>query len=597
MIKPHDEFDGTDLSRKFGKLRLRDPTHVTHGSEQEIWWICDCGREVLKRVANVTKGQTKSCGQCNEISAEKMASCRFGKLRMKEPAAVTSGSAKKVTWVCDCGREKDIMILSVVNGATSSCTKCDHLSMEEMASRKFGRLRMKEPIEINPWSHGKIWWVCDCGREKKISIRYVVQGTTKTCGRCNEIPVEEMASRKFGRLRMKEPETILANSNKKTWWICDCGRETFTKTFLVTSGRTASCGQCADTLRRIWERNRDAIRALRTPIWPVQIPEGCPVPLDPPITKTSEPFRASCPLCGGEYGPRWSGIRLGVSLSCGCSSSRVSAGQRQIADFISELGVDADTEFKIGKLSYDVWVPSHNLVIEFNGLKWHSRNGAKEQDVDKWRNAVDAGFDFMMIFEDEWRLSRPKFESLIRNRLGLGSAKSLRPRQCTIGSTNGTQANELYVDHHYMGRVSAPVHVGASFDGKLIACASFKRPTRQSSHDWELARMVSHSDFRIHGIWSKLMKQFVKKRSPQSVVTFSDNRIFDGAVYAKMGFVHDGDVRPDHYWVKANRRHHKSRLRKTEEEKLTGKTEIQLREAQGYRRIWDLGKKRWLWKA
>ena len=67
-------------------------------------------------------------------------------------------------------------------------------------------------------------------------------------------------------------------------------------------------------------------------------------------------------------------------------------------------------------------------------------------------------------------------------------------------------------------------------------------------------------------------------------------------MYEKIGFKLDGELKPDYYWMRSNKRHHKSGLRKTKEEKKSGKTEVEFREAQGYARIWDLGKKRWVWK-
>ena len=75
-----------------------------------------------------------------------------------------------------------------------------------------------------------------------------------------------------------------------------------------------------------------------------------------------------------------------------------------------------------------------------------------------------------------------------------------------------------------------------------------------------------------------------------SIVSFSDNRLFTGKVYEKMGFVFDGNVRPDYYWVKNKKRFHKSKLRISQQ----SLTEIQLREKEGYKKIWDLGKKRWI---
>lgn len=125
---------------------------------------------------------------------------------------------------------------------------------------------------------------------------------------------------------------------------------------------------------------------------------------------------------------------------------------------------------------------------------------------------------------------------------------------------------------------------------------SFKRPTRQSKHDWELIRITSDARYRVHGIWNKLLKQFIAEYHPTSIVTFSDNRLFSGGLYLKLGFSLDGHVRPDYYWVRGMRRFHKSGLRKTADEVKTGLTESVLRKDQGYRKIWDLGKKRWVYK-
>jgi hypothetical protein len=79
-----------------------------------------------------------------------------------------------------------------------------------------------------------------------------------------------------------------------------------------------------------------------------------------------------------------------------------------------------------------------------------------------------------------------------------------------------------------------------------------------------------------------------------SVVAYSDNRLFDGGVYRVMGFRLDGDVKPDYYWARGDNRFHKSALRKPPK---CAVTETALRESQGYRKIWDLGKKRWVLKV
>lgn len=597
-MKPESEFNGNDTTRKFGKLKLLTPTALTHGSEQEIPWVCDCGRTALKRLCNVVKGTTKSCGRCNEVTAEEMAVRRFGKLRMKSPIAVTSGSAKLVDWLCDCGRTRQARIFSVIGGETSSCTHCDDIPIAQIYGKKFGKLCLADAnglTHISPESHRRLLWACDCGRTNEIQARYVLKGTTGTCGRCNELSIEHWTSTKYGRLRMREPAVMHANSNKKVWWTCDCGREIRASVFRVTRRSVKSCGRCYLSYKLKWEAIKADLQKLRTPISPEQLPSWMMRPMET-ITAVKKPFRARCPLCGGEYFPQWSAVRVGKSLTCGCSVSQVSAGQHEVFTFVQSLGIEAELEHRIGKLAYDIWVPFKNLAIEFNGLKWHSRKDSKKRDVEKHANAVAHKCDCLMIFEDEWTLGRSKMENLLRNKLGLNKSTALRPLECEIRAVDRVAADGFYEQHHYIGQVKAPVNYGVLFENELIACCSFKRPTRQSKHDWELVRMAARSDFRVHGIWSKIMQTFVAEHSPASVVSFSDNRIFDGKVYEKIGFKLDGELKPDYYWVKGNKRHHKSGLRKTKEEKKSGKTEVELREAQGYARIFDLGKKRWVWR-
>jgi hypothetical protein len=129
------------------------------------------------------------------------------------------------------------------------------------------------------------------------------------------------------------------------------------------------------------------------------------------------------------------------------------------------------------------------------------------------------------------------------------------------------------------------------WNDQLVACVSFATPTRQSKYEWELIRMVADPTVRIHGVWSKLLKIFIEDYKPHSIVSFSDNRIFQGGTYGKIGFKFDGDVSPNYYWCRNGKRFHKSGLRKPKGET---RTETVIRTEQGYQRIWDIGKKRWI---
>ena len=113
---------------------------------------------------------------------------------------------------------------------------------------------------------------------------------------------------------------------------------------------------------------------------------------------------------------------------------------------------------------------------------------------------------------------------------------------------------------------------------------------------WELNRFASLVDVSVTGAASRLFMAFRRQHDPGLVVSFSDNRWSDGAVYQRLGFrrVHPG--RPNYWYTLPNtaRRIHRYNLRKPSAH--TGnQTEAELRQQQGYSRIWDSGSSRWEW--
>lgn len=558
-----------------------------------VYFDCSCGRNrVLKCWSKVVRGHTKTCGRCNILTAEHFRTTKYGKLIMKNPVEIHRGSNRSVVWVCDCGNEKSIPVTRVTSNCTGSCGLCNVLTVEYFKTAKYGKLRMKVPVEVHKSSGREVDWICDCGNEIRCTLVDVTRGHVKTCGRCNQLDETYWSQTSFGRLRMRFPKLTHLRSNTKVGWICDCGNSVDAIVQNVTRGRTTSCGMCRSHIDKWYEDNKQQLLSLKTPILDSQIPPGGVQPTEP-ILKTKTPFASVCPLCKSVYYPNWDHVRQGVALTCGCSTNRVSLAQRSIAHFIESLGHEICMEYSVDELKYDILIRSQNILLEYNGLRWHSSESARFRDFRKYQNALSNHFGYMMIFEDEWTWNQEKVQSLLRHRLVSDAAIKLRPSKCEIRKLLSDESDTFYERHHYIGPCKAPVNYGV-FYGEMVGCMSFKHPTRQSRHEWELVRMASDPRFRVHGIWSKLLDIFVHDFSPSSIVSFSDNRLFPGNVYQKIGFRLDGEIPPDYYWCKGTRRFHKSGLRKRANEKLSEKTERELREADGYSRVWDVGKKRWV---
>lgn len=330
---------------------------------------------------------------------------KFGKLRIKDPNSVGTSSRKKKEFVCECGKSKSIIIRDVLVGKTSSCGRCGVMDSNWWSAKKFGSLLLKKPKELHIGSHAKELWTCDCGKEKPISVKDVTNGSVTSCGHCNEMGAGWWSEAIFGRLRLKDPRTLNKSTNKKAVFVCRCGNENLHSVQSVTSGRTSSCGKCSSSIVGWYKKHRIFLQSLKTPIPARSIPAGGPIQLDV-VSRVDRPFRAICPHCDSQYMPRFSQIKAGKSLTCGCSSGMISRPNLEIRDLAIENGYEAELEFKLSGHRYDVRVKKCKTLIEFDGSRYHSSEKARRTDEKKESLAGLYGYNFLRVKESSWRKNK-----------------------------------------------------------------------------------------------------------------------------------------------------------------------------------------------
>jgi hypothetical protein len=161
-------------------------------------------------------------------------------------------------------------------------------------------------------------------------------------------------------------------------------------------------------------------------------------------------------------------------------------------------------------------------------------------------------------------------------------------------------AKEFLNLHHIQGYGSnSAYHYGLiDNESKLHAVMTFNNLSiaKGSKHIdgvYELNRYASIGN--IIGGASKLMKKFITTISPTKIISYSDLRWNTGNLYEKLGFKFSGNTLPNYFYVKGLSRIHRFKLRKKENEPKDI-TEKELREQQGYHRIWDCGNSKWVWE-
>jgi hypothetical protein len=282
-------------------------------------------------------------------------------------------------------------------------------------------------------------------------------------------------------------------------------------------------------------------------------------------------------------------------VSCGClgKSANISSLNFKVSSFIKSLGYTPTLEYSIDgkRLKIDIFIKEVNLAVEINGLYWHN-DDTKKTEQRKYEYCINNNINYLMFFEDEIHNKVRICKNILKAHLGYFTDKvKVRPQKCEIRLINSEVAFPFYDKFHIQGKCNSKYHIGVFYDDQLIACMSIRVPSRQNSGDWEISRMASNFKYQVHGIWSYLLKWVLtNKLIHGKLITFSDNRLFNGNVYEKIGMNKVGKIKSDYYWTKGMIRFNKSSLRKPDD---SNKTEFELRSSEGYHRIWDLGKTKW----
>jgi len=569
-------------------------------------------------LASVVNGLTKSCGCLKPIGHKYQKPILISKdvwlkefpqlLDINLPDCWSRSTSKVFSVRCKCGNIYQRAFAKLKQNST--CKKCKVVELSSLFNRRYGKLVCcdKRNINIHIGSEQLVRFVCDCGNIKDIKLGAVTRGSTTSCNECNIKPTEWWLNQKFGHLTVTYvPDKTSVYSERHIECLCSCGNTCKKRASELVHNHVLTCGKCYELGLKWWSKKISlSYFAVNSDIkYPLSVLKlyfsgSYLEPLES-AKSLNKYIKFNCKLCNSEFVTNLSWVCHSKIVSCGCVHGSISRANIEIASLLQQYGLKVlygKDEHKIDQYSIDIFVPSLKLVIEHHGLRYHSDSlgCSKKQQLDKWKKCLSAGYRFLAIYEDEWKKKRPIIEDLILNAAKLNKPTyKLRPQKCTVIEISSKLAADFCNDYHYIGGIkSISLAIGVFYDTTLIACMVLKRPSRQNSGDYEIARMIKRPDYHINGIWSYLLSWLRKNTTIKgNLITFSDNRLFDGRTYHNMGFTYCGDVAPDYYWTTNHKRHHKSTLRKTDSERLTGKTEIRLRTEQGYHKIWDYGKKKW----
>lgn len=297
-----------------------------------------------------------------------------------------------------------------------------------------------------------------------------------------------------------------------------------------------------------------------------------------------------------------------MGKSCPKCGNHLSIAEDEIYNFIGNLiGFDKiekrNTKILDGK-EIDLYIPSMNLGIEYNGLRWHSEkfNKDKYYHLNKTLECEKKGIRLIQIFEDEYFDNKELVLEKIKHIIGCSEEKpKAYGRKCKIGVIKDLNVIKDFLNkYHIQGFAGNTIAYGAYFNNELIAIMSFVKEGKI----WNLNRFTTNTNYSCPGVASKIFKQFIKDYNPEEIKSFLDRRWcfnINENLYTKLGFKQDSILLPDYRYTNGHyERIHKFNFRKQKLHKKYGlpltMTETEMSEKLGYYKIYDCGLIKYVWK-
>lgn len=285
---------------------------------------------------------------------------------------------------------------------------------------------------------------------------------------------------------------------------------------------------------------------------------------------------------------------------------KVSSTELQLQAFVDTLNVEYRTSARnvIRKdsdhaLELDIYIPSKNVAIEFDGLYWHSEvHKPNDYHQVKSRLCREKGIRLLHIYGDDWLQKQDICKSIIKASLGIYE-KRVFARKCEVRDISTSQYSEFLQENHIQGKVNSSIRKGLFFEDELLQVIGLGK-SRFKKDEIELHRMCTKLNTQVVGGFSKLIASL----DLESFVTFVDLALFDGKGYEATGFEFVSETKPNYWYLDkgCNSRMSRQKCQKHKLKTLLGEsfdpnlTEVQNMHKAGYVRFFDSGNFKLIWK-
>lgn len=402
----------------FEKNKQLRPEDCSAGSSRKVWWICPNSHSyyagIGSRVHNgsgcpycanlkVLIGYNDLQSKCPEITTEWIEE----KNQPLTPNNVVFTSQKKAWWRCNkCGFEWQAKIYARV-GRGTGCPECakairgNHrtssasennnllLSFPEIANEwDYSRNGSMRPENYPSFSYKKVWWICSEGHEweAKISLRTASKQGCPYCSGRYAIPGQNDLQTLFPEIAKEwhpslngelRTDMVKPGSNKKVWWLSDCGHSFQTQVYKRTKDNTG-CPYCAH--RKVLPGFND-LQTLLPEIakeWNMEKNNGI-LPSDV-LPSTSKKYWWKCSKCGYEWETSPNNRK-----NCPNCSSKITTSfpEQTVLFYLRKAFPDTINQHYTFNIELDIYIDEIKTAVEYDGVYYHNKSFKENKDNQK----------------------------------------------------------------------------------------------------------------------------------------------------------------------------------------------------------------------
>jgi len=280
--------------------------------------------------------------------------------------------------------------------------------------------------------------------------------------------------------------------------------------------------------------------------------------------------------------------------------SQYSREELAVSTWLTSLSVPHETSNwdMLGNLELDLYLPTHKLAIEINGLYWHSWHPSKNSPekrnhhLIKSQRCAELGITLLHITDWQWHNQPDIVQSIIQSKLGVN--QKIGARKCVVKSITSKQSSTFLKKYHLQGAGAAAHHFGLFYQDQLSQVITIGASRWNKEYPWELIRMCSQPGVNITGGLSRLIAYAKSSIGCAEILTYCDRSISNGVGYQAAGFKLLRTTDPGYCWTNGTVTVSRYRSQKHQLGKWLSNFDPALSESEnmfaaGWRRYWDCG--------